>query len=101
MAKSLNHSRIGTKKRSATAKKSTPKQRQALNQEQGGPTIAKALEGFVCEVDALADTLPLAGPLVASSLVETAKELTQFLDRRCKKLSGGSFSIPPEEYTEF
>jgi hypothetical protein len=101
MAKSLNHSRTGTKKRSATAKKSTPKQRQALNQEQGGPTIAKALEGFVCEVDALADTLPLAGPLVASSLVETAKELTQFLDRRCKKLSGGSFSIPPEEYTEF
>lgn len=65
------------------------------------PSIKKALEAFLCEVDALADTLPLVMPLTARSMNEAAKEFTEFLGKRCQRLSNGSYSIPPDEYTEF
>jgi hypothetical protein len=85
----------------ATAKKSNRKRKGTPKPEDTKPTIQKALEGFVCEVDALADTLPLIAPLIASSLGQSAKEFTEFLNRRGKKIDGGGYTIPPEEYTEF
>ncbi len=65
------------------------------------PSIKKSVEDFVCEVDALADTLPLVMPLVTVSMAQTSKELNAFLIERCEKLDNESFSIPPDEYIEF
>jgi len=65
------------------------------------PSIKKSVEAFVCEVDALADTIPLVMPLVSLSMAEVTKEFNAFLDGRCQKLGNGTFSIPPDEYIEF
>jgi len=71
--------------------------------ESGSDThpIAKAVQGFLCEVDALADTLPLVVPLLAASLEQASKDLDDFLEARCEKQENGSFIIPPDQYTEF
>lgn len=102
MAKSADRSLDKRKKgRSHKTEKSAKKHQETPKQADVKPTIPKALEGFVCEVDALADTLPLMVPLIASSLGATAKNFKDFLEQRCSKIDGKSFTVPPEEYTEF
>ena len=65
------------------------------------PSIKTALEGFLCEVDALADTLPLVMPLLTTSRDQASTELDEFLEERCQRTEGGSYLIPPDQYMEF
>jgi hypothetical protein len=69
--------------------------------ENAKPSITKALEAFLCEVDALADTLPLVMPLVTTSATQITEEFGKFLRERCEKTETHKFSVPPDEYTEF
>jgi hypothetical protein len=75
----------------------------ASSEDGGGdtPSIAEALRGFLCEVDALSDTLPLVMPLVMTSKDQASTELDNFLEERCQKQENESFVIPPDQYTEF
>ena len=64
-------------------------------------SITKAVEAFLCEVDALADALPLIMPLVTESRAKASKDFETFLQRRCKKIGEHQFEVPTDEYTEF
>lgn len=66
------------------------------------PTIPKALEAFLLEVDALANTLSLVMPLVQLSKDTTLKALADFLKSRCQTLDGGrTFTVPNDEFLDF
>src|SRR5689334_14032362 len=79
----------------------TPTSKPGASDNQKSPSIVKALEGFLCEVDALADSLPLVMPLITNSTAQATKEFAEFLEKRCEKLQDNSFAVPSEEYTEF
>lgn len=65
------------------------------------PSVKKSVEGFLCEVDALADALPVIMPLVTDSNTKAVREFESFLQNRCKKAAEGRWEVPTEEYTEF
>jgi len=103
----LSRKTNGAQKRK-TKKKAAPRGkarggsvRKGKGEEAAKPTVTKALESFVRELDALADTLPLTMLLVTASIRSASEKLNAFLGQRCQKLSGGSFAIPPDEYNEF
>lgn len=66
-----------------------------------GPSVSKAVEGFLCEVDALADALPLIMPLITDSTKEAVNDFEGFLDTRCEKVGEHRFGVPTDEYTEY
>ena len=89
------------KEKSINSKDGTSPAKPEPPTEERPPSITKALEGFLCEADALADSLPLVMPLLTTSTTQASKEFGDFLEERCEKTPEGSFVIPPEEYTEF
>jgi hypothetical protein len=79
-----------------------PQDRPPSEKEIVQPSVPKALEAFLLEVDALANTLSLVTPLVQSSAVTSSKALTDFLNSRCKTSNGGkTFTVPTDEYLDF
>src|SRR5882762_862524 len=79
-----------------------PQDRPPPEKEIVQPSVPKALEAFLLEVDALANTLSLVTPLVQSSAVTSSKALTDFLNSRCKTSNGGkTFTVPTDEYLDF
>lgn len=89
------------KETSADNKSETSAGKDLPQTDESSPSITKAIEGFLCEVDALADSLPLVMPLLTTSTAQASKEFGDFLEKRCEQTAEGSFVIPPEEYTEF
>ena len=63
-------------------------------------SISRAVEAFVVEVDALADTLPLVIPLVAASGITAQRDWEQFLSR-CTPNDNGTFQVSPDEYANY
>jgi hypothetical protein len=96
------------KKKVTTPKKHTTKKKAGRAAAEASPDqkpaerpIANALEAFLLEVDAIADTLPLAMPLMMVSAGSAAKELTTFLDSKCRKGDGPTYTVPSDRYLDF
>jgi hypothetical protein len=66
------------------------------------PSIAKAVEAFIVEVDALADTLPVVMPLLLSSTRSAFTDYNDFLKRRAETNDGGlNYTVKPGLYSEY
>jgi hypothetical protein len=64
--------------------------------------IAKVVESFIWEIEALADSLPLVMPLLEASRKAEGEKFSKFLHRRCVAINGGkSFTVPPDVHPEF
>lgn len=62
-------------------------------------SIAKTVEAFLLEVDALADTLPLVTPLIEKSMATALKDLFIFLTTKCRK-TDENYSVPHDLYSD-
>jgi hypothetical protein len=65
-------------------------------------SVSKAVESFIWEVDALANSLPLVMSLLASAQKETNHKWQAFLKERCTlQPNGRTYDVPPEAHSEF
>lgn len=64
------------------------------------PTIKQAVDAFVCEADALADTFPVVITQIASSASQVATEFRGFLHTRGQEQPDGTINIPVDYYSE-
>jgi hypothetical protein len=64
--------------------------------------IARVVESFIWEIEALADSLPLVMPLLETSQKVEGEKFNKFLHQRCVAIHGGKrFTVPPEVHPEF
>src|SRR5579864_1036775 len=64
--------------------------------------VAKAVESFIWEIDALADTLPLVTALLENSRKAEEEKWNTFLKTRCVPSEDEkSFNVPAEVHPEF